>query len=123
MGHAYILDAVRTPRGKGKASGRLHETHPQELLATCLKALGQRVAFDPKEVEDVVAGCVPEVIVDGLEVVDVDHHRSNSIGVVVCSRCVEERSSREQVRHEVRPARGFEIAKCVRQAIRHGDDR
>ena len=61
MGHAYILDAVRTPRGKGKASGRLHETHPQELLGTCLKALSERVDFNPKDVEDVVCGCVSEV--------------------------------------------------------------
>ena len=61
MGEAYILDAVRTPRGKGKASGRLHEIHPQELLATCLKALPERVDFAPGEVEDVVAGCVSEV--------------------------------------------------------------
>ncbi len=61
MGEAFILDAVRTPRGKGKSSGRLHETHPQELLGTCLKALEQRVDFDPGEVEDVVAGCVMEV--------------------------------------------------------------
>jgi len=61
MGDAYIIDAVRTPRGKGKSSGRLHETHPQELLATCLKALEARVGFDPKEVEDVVCGCVSEV--------------------------------------------------------------
>ena len=61
MGNAYILDAVRTPRGKGKSSGRLHEIHPQELFATCLNALPERVAFDPKEVEDVVAGCVSEV--------------------------------------------------------------
>jgi acetyl-CoA C-acetyltransferase len=60
MGHAYILDAVRTPRGKGKTSGRLHETHPQELLAQCLRALTERNAFDPKDVEDVVAGCVTE---------------------------------------------------------------
>lgn len=60
MGNAYILDAVRTPRGKGKASGRLHETHPQELLATCLRALSDRVDFDPADVEDVVAGCVTE---------------------------------------------------------------
>ncbi len=60
MGNAYILDAVRTPRGKGKASGGLHEIHPQELLATCLKALPKRVDFDPAEVEDVVAGCVTE---------------------------------------------------------------
>ena len=61
MGNAYVLDAVRTPRGKGKTSGRLHETHPQELLATCLKGLAERVDFDPKDVEDVVAGCVSEV--------------------------------------------------------------
>jgi len=60
MSNAYILDAVRTPRGKGKASGGLHEIHPQELLATCLKALPKRVDFDPAEVEDVVAGCVTE---------------------------------------------------------------
>jgi acetyl-CoA C-acetyltransferase len=60
MGHGYILDAVRTPRGKGKASGRLHEVHPQELLAGCLRALAERVDFDPTEVEDVVAGCVTE---------------------------------------------------------------
>jgi acetyl-CoA C-acetyltransferase len=60
MGNAYILDGVRTPRGKGKASGRLHETHPQELLAMCLRALADRVDFDPKDVEDVVAGCVTE---------------------------------------------------------------
>ncbi len=61
MGNAYILDAVRTPRGKGKSSGALHETHPQELLATCLNALPERVEFDPKDVEDVVCGCVTEV--------------------------------------------------------------
>ncbi|MEE8312275.1 MAG: acetyl-CoA C-acetyltransferase [Candidatus Binatia bacterium] len=61
MADAYILDTVRTPRGKGKSSGRLHEVHPQELLATCLKALPDRVDFDPKQVEDVVAGCVSEV--------------------------------------------------------------
>jgi acetyl-CoA C-acetyltransferase len=60
MGEAYILDAVRTPRGKGKSSGRLHEVHPHELLATCLKALEKRVDFDPADVEDVVAGCVSE---------------------------------------------------------------
>jgi len=60
MGEAYILDAVRTARGKGKSSGRLHEVHPHELLATCLKGLQTRVDFDPGDVEDVVAGCVSE---------------------------------------------------------------
>ena len=53
---AYIVDAVRTPRGKGRPDGALHGVHPQELLAQCLRALQGRVGFDPVEVEDVVAG-------------------------------------------------------------------
>jgi acetyl-CoA C-acetyltransferase len=53
---AYIVDAVRTPRGKGRPEGALHGVHPQELLAQCLRALQGRVGFDPVEVEDVVAG-------------------------------------------------------------------
>jgi acetyl-CoA C-acetyltransferase len=53
---AWIVDAVRTPRGKGRADGALHDVHPQELLAQCLRALPQRIGFDPAEVEDVVAG-------------------------------------------------------------------
>ncbi|ADP83625.1 acetyl-CoA acetyltransferase [Pseudofrankia inefficax] len=53
---AWIIDAVRTPRGRGRADGGLHEVHPQELLAQCLRALADRTAFDPAEVEDVVAG-------------------------------------------------------------------
>jgi acetyl-CoA C-acetyltransferase len=61
MGDAYILDALRTPRGKGKSSGRLHEVHPQELFATLLKALPERVNFEPSAVEDIVTGCVSEV--------------------------------------------------------------
>ncbi len=58
MADAYILDAVRTPRGKGKATGALHEIHPHQLAAQCLQALPERSGFDPKEVEDVVMGCV-----------------------------------------------------------------
>ncbi|WP_007507989.1 acetyl-CoA C-acetyltransferase [Pseudofrankia saprophytica] len=53
---AWIVDAVRTPRGKGRPDGALHDIHPQELLAQCLRALAGRVGFDPAEVEDVVAG-------------------------------------------------------------------
>ena len=53
---AYIVDAVRTPRGKGRPDGALHGVHPQELLAQCLRALPARVGFDPVEVEDVVMG-------------------------------------------------------------------
>ena len=61
MGNAYILDATRTPRGKGKSSGRLHEIHPHQLFATALNALKDRVDFDPADVEDVITGCVTEV--------------------------------------------------------------
>jgi len=62
MGEAWIIDAVRTPRGKGKKdTGALSGIHPQELLAQCLNALQARSGFDPRDVEDVVAGCVSEV--------------------------------------------------------------
>ena len=59
MGEAWIIDAVRTPRGKGKKdTGALSGIHPQELLAQCLAALRDRNGFDVRDVEDVVAGCV-----------------------------------------------------------------
>ncbi|WP_322749456.1 MULTISPECIES: acetyl-CoA C-acetyltransferase [unclassified Frankia] len=56
MSEAWIIDGVRSPRGRGKATGSLHPLHPQEVLAQILNALRDRVGFDPLEVEDVVAG-------------------------------------------------------------------
>jgi acetyl-CoA C-acetyltransferase len=56
MGEALIIDGARTPRGKGKPSGSLHDIHPQELLAQVLNALAARSGFDPKDVDDVVIG-------------------------------------------------------------------
>lgn len=53
---ALILDAVRTPRGRGRAGGALHGVHPQDLLAQCLTAAADRVGFDPAAVDDVIAG-------------------------------------------------------------------
>jgi acetyl-CoA C-acetyltransferase len=62
MGDAWILDAVRTPRGRGKKDvGALSGIHPQDLLSTCLNALVERTGIDPRDVEDVVAGCVTAV--------------------------------------------------------------
>ena len=59
MGDAWIIDAVRTPRGRGKAGvGALSGIHPQNLLSQCLNALRDRNGIDPRDVEDVVAGCV-----------------------------------------------------------------
>lgn len=53
---AWIIDGVRTPRGKGKPTGGLHQFHPQELLAQVLLALGERAGIDPAAVDDVVMG-------------------------------------------------------------------
>jgi acetyl-CoA C-acetyltransferase len=66
---AYVLDAVRTPRGKGKAGkGALSGVHPQELLAQTLEALAGRTGFDRSEVDDVVVGCVSQVGEQGANV-------------------------------------------------------
>ncbi len=62
MTHAYVIDAVRTPRGRGRAGkGALSGVHPQELLAQTLNALAQRNGFARDAVEDVVVGCVSQV--------------------------------------------------------------
>jgi len=59
---AYIVDAVRTPRGRGKPGrGALTGVHPQELLAQALGALVERNPVPPADVEDVVIGCVTQV--------------------------------------------------------------
>ena len=57
MTDAFILDAVRTPRGKGRASGSLHEVAPARLAAGVLNALRERNGFAPGQVADVILGC------------------------------------------------------------------
>ena len=57
INEAWIIDAVRSPRGRGKKSGALHEVHPQRLLAQVLNALQERNGFDTADVDDVVMGC------------------------------------------------------------------
>jgi acetyl-CoA C-acetyltransferase len=54
---AWIIDAVRSPRGKGKQTGSLHDVHPQRILAQVLNALQERNGFDTADVDDVVMGC------------------------------------------------------------------
>lgn len=58
---AVIVGAVRTPVGKGKASGALHDVLPADLLAHSLRELVTRTGVDPVEVEDVIAGAVTQV--------------------------------------------------------------
>jgi acetyl-CoA C-acetyltransferase len=56
MPEVWIIDGVRSPRGKGKANGSLHHIHPQELLAQVLNSLRDRVGFDSTSVDDVIIG-------------------------------------------------------------------
>jgi acetyl-CoA acyltransferase len=56
-----IIDAVRSPMGKGKPGGALSELHAVELLGQVIKALMDRVDIDPSEVDDVIAGCVSQM--------------------------------------------------------------
>ena len=58
---AYIYDAIRTPRGKGKKDGSLHEVKPVALGAGLLRELQQRHDLDTARVDDVVMGCVSPV--------------------------------------------------------------
>lgn len=61
MADAYIYDHVRTPRGRGKADGSLHEVPAVQLAATTLKAIRDRNNLDTKLVDDIVLGCVDPI--------------------------------------------------------------
>ncbi|MBV9346871.1 MAG: acetyl-CoA C-acetyltransferase [Pseudolabrys sp.] len=61
MADAFIYDAVRTPRGRGKADGSLHEVTALNLAAQALGAIKDRNELDPLLVDDVVLGCVDPV--------------------------------------------------------------
>ncbi|KII38419.1 MULTISPECIES: acetyl-CoA C-acetyltransferase [Pseudomonas] len=61
MTQALIFDALRTPRGKGKADGALHSVKPVNLVAGLLTALQARTALDTSQVDDVVLGCVTPI--------------------------------------------------------------
>ena len=61
MTEAYIYDAVRTPRGKGKQSGSLHEITSLSLASQALQAIRDRNELDTSYVDDVVLGCVSPV--------------------------------------------------------------
>lgn len=58
--HAVIVDAVRSPVGRGRTTGSLAAVHPVELLAQVLKALVGRNGLDPSTVDDVIIGCVSQ---------------------------------------------------------------
>ena len=61
MADAFIYDAVRTPRGRGKKDGSLHEVPTPRLGARVLEALRDRNELDTTKVDDVIFGCVDPV--------------------------------------------------------------
>ncbi|MBP7065191.1 acetyl-CoA C-acetyltransferase [Ferrovibrio sp.] len=68
MTEAFVYDTVRTPRGKGRASGSLHEVTPMRLATTVLEAMRDRNELDTSLVDDVVLGCVEPVGEQGADI-------------------------------------------------------
>lgn len=65
---AFIYDAIRTPRGKGKKDGSLHEVKPVTLLSSLLSQLQTRNDLDTSQVDDVVMGCVTAIGDQGADI-------------------------------------------------------
>jgi len=68
MTDAYILDAVRSPRGRGRPDGSLHPITPIQLAAQTLAALRDRTQLDTSKVDDVILGCVTPVGEQGADI-------------------------------------------------------
>jgi acetyl-CoA C-acetyltransferase len=65
---AFIYDAVRTPRGRGKPDGSLHEITPIQLATQVLEAIRDRNSIDTADVDDVILGCVAPVGEQGTDI-------------------------------------------------------
>ncbi|MEP6479867.1 MAG: acetyl-CoA C-acyltransferase [Rhodoglobus sp.] len=61
MPTAVIVDAIRTPSGRGKPGGALSAWHPVDLLGTVLKAIAERNGLDTATIDDVIGGCLSQV--------------------------------------------------------------
>lgn len=68
MSDTYIVSAVRTPTGKGRPGGALADVRPDELAAKTLAEVVKRAGLEPKDVEDIVMGCVTQVGEQGINV-------------------------------------------------------
>src|SRR5258706_14427301 len=68
MAECFIFDAVRSPRGRGKKDGSLHEVTALELATQSLQAIRDRNALDTAELDDVIMGCVDPVGEQGADI-------------------------------------------------------
>src|SRR5262250_328644 len=95
MREAVIVDAVRTPLGKGKPTGALHPVHAVDLAARPLRALLERTGLEPAAVEDVIMGCVMQV---GEQSVNVGRNAALAAGFpeTVCGTSVDRQCGSSQ---------------------------
>ena len=95
MREAVIVDAVRTPLGRGKPTGALHPVHAVDLAARPLRALVERTGLDPARVEDVIMGCVSQV---GEQSVNVGRNAALAAGFpeTVCGTSVDRQCGSSQ---------------------------
>ncbi len=68
MNDAFIYDAIRSPRGKGKPYGALHEIKSIELLSTLFRAIQKRNKLDTSQVDDAIIGCVTPIGEQGADI-------------------------------------------------------
>ncbi|RAK02050.1 acetyl-CoA C-acetyltransferase [Larkinella arboricola] len=68
MPQAFIYDAVRTPRGRGKSDGSLHDVQPVQLLSAVLRELKNRNQLDTSLIDDVIMGCVTPIGEQGADI-------------------------------------------------------
>lgn len=91
MQHAYILDAIRTPRGRGKPGGPLYEVKPISLLSDLLRELQKRNGFNSADVDDIVMGCVTPIAEQGANIAKtaalVAGWHDNNAGVTINRFC------------------------------------
>jgi len=91
MTEAFIYDALRTPRGKGKQGGSLNQATPIYLAATALRALRDRNHLDTSKVDDVILGCVEPVGEQGADIARVAalyaDYATSAPGVTVSRFC------------------------------------
>ncbi len=73
---AYVYEAIRTPRSKGKASGELHEVKPIDLVVTLMDELVNRTGLDTAQVDDVVLGCVTPIGDQGQDIAKISAQKA-----------------------------------------------
>lgn len=73
---AFVFEALRTPRSRGKSSGELHEVKPIDLVITLMHELADRTGLDTSVVDDVILGCVTPIGDQGANIAKIAAQRA-----------------------------------------------